>query len=124
MARISGVDLPRNKRIDIGLTYVFGIGRISAKKIIAGTSIDPSTRCNNLTDEEITVLRTIIDEQYQTEGDLRRLYSQNIKRLTEIGSSAGRRHRVGLPVRGQRTRTNARTRKGKVKTVVAKKKAR
>jgi small subunit ribosomal protein S13 len=124
MARISGVDLPRNKRIDIGLTYVFGIGRISAKKIIAGTSIDSSTRCNDLTDEEITVLRAIIDEQYQTEGDLRRLYSQNIKRLTEIGSSAGRRHRVGLPVRGQRTRTNARTRKGKVKTVVAKKKAR
>ena len=124
MARISGVDLPRNKRVDIGLTYVFGIGRISAKKIIAGTSIDSSTRCNDLTDEEITVLRTIIDEQYQTEGDLRRLYSQNIKRLTEIGSSAGRRHRVGLPVRGQRTRTNARTRKGKVKTVVAKKKAR
>ena len=124
MARISGIDLPRNKRVEIGLTYVFGIGRISAKKIIAGTSIDSSTRCNNLTDEEITVLRAIIDEQYQTEGDLRRLYSQNIKRLTEIGSSAGRRHRVGLPVRGQRTRTNARTRKGKVKTVVAKKKAR
>ena len=124
MARISGVDLPRNKRIDIGLTYVFGIGRISAKKIIASTNIDPSTRCNDLTDEEITVLRAIIDEQYQTEGDLRRLYSQNIKRLTEIGSAAGRRHRVGLQVRGQRTRTNARTRKGKVKTVVAKKKAR
>jgi small subunit ribosomal protein S13 len=124
MARISGVDLPRNKRIDIGLTYVFGIGRISAKKIIASTNIDPSTRCNDLTDEEITVLRAIIDEKYQTEGDLRRLYSQNIKRLTEIGSAAGRRHRVGLPVRGQRTRTNARTRKGKVKTVVAKKKAR
>ena len=124
MARISGVDLPRNKRIDIGLTYVFGIGRISAKKIIASTNIDPSTRCNDLTDEEITVLRAIIDEKYQTEGDLRRLYSQNIKRLTEIGSAAGRRHRVGLPVRGQRTRTNARTRKGKVKTVVAKKTAR
>jgi len=124
MARISGVDLPRNKRVDIGLTYVFGIGRISAKKIISGTRIDPSTRCGNLTDEEITTLRAIIDEHYQTEGDLRRLYSQNIKRLTEIGSSAGRRHRVGLPVRGQRTRTNARTRKGKVKTVVAKKKAR
>lgn len=124
MARISGVDLPRNKRIDIGLTYVFGIGRVSAKKIVADTNITPSTRCGDLTDEEITVLRAIIDEQYQTEGDLRRLYSQNIKRLTEIGSSAGRRHRVGLPVRGQRTRTNARTRKGKVKTVVAKKKAR
>jgi len=124
MARISGVDLPRNKRIDIGLTYVFGIGRISAKKIVADTGIDPSTRCGNLTDQEITVLRATIDEQYQTEGDLRRIYSQNIKRLTEIGSSAGRRHRVGLPVRGQRTKTNARTRKGKVKTVVAKKKAR
>ena len=124
MARISGVDLPRNKRIDIGLTYVFGIGRISAKKIIGSTNIEPRTRCNDLTDEEITVLRAIIDEKYQTEGDLRRLYSQNIKRLTEIGSAAGRRHRVGLPVRGQRTRTNARTRKGKVKTVVAKKKAR
>ena len=124
MARISGVDLPRNKRIDIGLTYVFGIGRISAKKIVADTKIDPSTRCGNLTDQEITILRATIDEQYQTEGDLRRIYSQNIKRLTEIGSSAGRRHRVGLPVRGQRTKTNARTRKGKVKTVVAKKKAR
>lgn len=124
MARISGVDLPRNKRIDIGLTYVFGIGRISAKKIVADTKIDPSTRCGDLTDQEITILRATIDEQYQTEGDLRRIYSQNIKRLTEIGSSAGRRHRVGLPVRGQRTKTNARTRKGKVKTVVAKKKAR
>jgi small subunit ribosomal protein S13 len=124
MVRISGVDLPRNKRIDIGLTYIFGIGHVSAKKIIADTKIEPSTRCNNLTDEEITALRAIIDEQYQTEGDLKRLYSQNVKRLTEIGSAAGRRHRVGLPVRGQRTRTNARTRKGKVKTVVAKKKAR
>ena len=124
MARISGIDLPRNKRIDIGLTYVFGIGRMSAKRIIADTQIDPSTRCGDLTDEEITVLRALIDEEYQTEGDLRRWYSQNIKRLTEIGSAAGRRHRVGLPVRGQRTRTNARTRKGKVKTVVAKKKAR
>jgi len=124
MVRISWVDLPRNKRIDIGLTYIFGIGHVSAKKIIADTKIEPSTRCNNLTDEEITALRAIIDEQYQTEGDLKRLYSQNVKRLTEIGSAAGRRHRVGLPVRGQRTRTNARTRKGKVKTVVAKKKAR
>ena len=122
MARISGVDLPRNKRIDIGLTYVFGIGRVSAKKIVADTNITPSTRCGDLTDEEITVLRAIIDEQYQTEGDLRRLYSQNIKRLTEIGSAKGRRHRVGLPTRGQRTRTNARTRKGKVKIPVAKKK--
>lgn len=122
MARISGIDLPRNKRIDIGLTYVFGIGRTSAKQIVEAANVLPSTRCVNLTDEEITSIRTIIDTQYKTEGDLRRVYSQNIKRLTEIGSATGRRHRVGLPVRGQRTRTNARTRKGKVKVVVAKKK--
>ena len=122
MARISGVDVPRNKRVDIGLTYVFGIGHTSAKKIIKDANVVASTRCGDLTDEEITSIRAIIDENYQTEGDLRRLYSQNIKRLTEIGSAAGRRHRVGLPVRGQRTRTNARTRKGKVKVVVAKKK--
>jgi len=121
MARISGVDLPRNKRIDIGLTYVFGIGHTSAKQIVKDANVLASTRCGNLTDEEITSIRAIIDENYQTEGDLRRLYSQNIKRLTEIGSAKGRRHRVGLPVRGQRTRTNARTRKGKVKVVVAKK---
>ena len=124
MARISGVDLPRNKRIDIGLTYVFGIGLTSAKQILVATGISPDTRCMNLTDEEINVLRTFIDENYQTEGDLRRVYSLNIKRLTEVGSATGRRHRVGLPVRGQRTRTNARTRKGKIKTVAAKKKAR
>jgi len=122
MARISGVDLPRNKRIDIGLTYVFGIGNTSANQIVAAAKVLPSTRCNDLTDEEITRIRSIIDENYQTEGDLRRVYSQNIKRLTEIGSATGRRHRVGLPVRGQRTRTNARTRKGKVKIPVAKKK--
>jgi small subunit ribosomal protein S13 len=121
MARISGVDLPRNKRIDVGLTYVFGIGRASAKQIIVDAKIAPSTRCGNLTDQEITSLRAIIDSDYQTEGDLRRVYSQNIKRLTEIGSAKGRRHRVGLPARGQRTRTNARTRKGKTKVVVAKK---
>jgi small subunit ribosomal protein S13 len=122
MARISGIDLPRNKRVDIGLTYVFGIGHTSAKKIIKDANVVASTRCGDLTDEDITNIRAIIDENYQTEGDLRRVYSQNIKRLTEIGSAAGRRHRVGLPVRGQRTRTNARTRKGKVKVVVAKKK--
>ena len=121
MARISGVDLPRNKRVEIGLTYVFGIGNTSATQIVKAASVSPSTRCNDLTDEEITRIRAIIDENYQTEGDLRRFCSQNIKRLTEIGSAAGRRHRVGLPVRGQRTRTNARTRKGKVKVVVAKK---
>ena len=122
MARISGVDLPRNKRIDIGLTYVFGIGNTSAKQIVKAANVSPSTRCNDLTDEEITSIRAIIDENYQTEGDLRRFCSQNVKRLTEIGSAKGRRHRVGLPVRGQRTRTNARTRKGKVKIPVAKKK--
>merc|ERR1711968_84509 len=112
----------RNKRIDIGLTYVFGIGNTSAKQIVEAADVAPSTRCNDLTDEEITRIRAIIDENYQTEGDLRRAYSQNVKRLTEIGSAKGRRHRVGLPVRGQRTRTNARTRKGKVKIPVAKKK--
>jgi len=122
MARISGVDLPRNKRIDIGLTYVFGIGNTSANQIVKAANVLPSTRCNDLTDEEVTRIRAIIDEDYQTEGDLRRVISQNIKRLTEVGSATGRRHRVGLPVRGQRTRTNARTRKGKVKIPVAKKK--
>ena len=122
MARISGVDLPRNKRIDIGLTYVFGIGNTSANQIVEAANVSPSTRCVDLTDEEITRIRAIVDEDYQTEGDLRRFISQNVKRLTEVGSAAGRRHRVGLPVRGQRTRTNARTRKGKVKIPVAKKK--
>ena len=122
MARISGVDLPRNKRIDIGLTYVFGIGNTSANQILTDAKVSPSTRCGDLTDEEITRLKSIIDQDYQTEGDLRRLYSQNIKRLTEIGSVRGRRHRAGLPVRGQRTRTNARTRKGKVKIAVVNKK--
>ncbi len=122
MARISGVDLPRNKRIEIGLTYVFGIGNTSATKIVQAANVSPSKKCSDLTDEEVTRIRAIIDEDYQTEGDLRRSYSQNIKRLTDIGSATGRRHRVGLPVRGQRTRTNARTRKGKVKIPVAKKK--
>jgi small subunit ribosomal protein S13 len=122
MARISGVDLPRNKRVEIGLTYVFGIGNTSATQIVKAANVSPSTRCNDLTDEEITRIRAIIDEDYQTEGDLRRFISLNVKRLTEIGSAKGRRHRVGLPVRGQRTRTNARTRKGKVKIPVAKKK--
>ena len=108
MARISGVDLPRNKRIDIGLTYVFGIGKMSANQIVQAANVAPSTRCNDLTDEEITKIRAIIDQDYQTEGDLRRVVSQNIKRLTDIGSAKGRRHRVGLPARGQRTKTNAR----------------
>ena len=122
MARIAGVDLPRNKRVDIGLTYVFGIGNTSAQQIVTAANVSGSTRCRDLTDEEINTIRTIIDENYQTEGDLRRVTSQNLKRLTEIGSAAGRRHRVGLPVRGQRTRTNARTRKGKIKIPVSKKK--
>ena len=121
MARISGVDLPRNNKIDIGLTYVFGIGNSSATKIIKAANVSSSVRCNDLTDEEITRIRTVIDEDYQTEGDLRRVTFQNVKRLKEIGSAKGRRHRVGLPVRGQRTRTNARTRKRKVKIPVAKK---
>ena len=122
MARISGVDLPRNKRIDIGLTYVYGIGNRSSAQILEKANVSPTVRCNDLTDEQITVIRSIIDTEYQTEGDLRRVVSQNIKRLTEIGSAKGRRHRVGLPVRGQRTKTNARTRKGKVKIAVSKKK--
>jgi small subunit ribosomal protein S13 len=122
MARISGVDLPRNKRIDIGLTYVFGIGNTSAKQIVKDANVSPSTRCNDLSDDEITAIRAIVDNDYQTEGDLRRFISQNIKRLTEVGSAKGRRHRVGLPVRGQRTKTNARTRKGKVKVAVSRKK--
>ena len=122
MARISGVDLPRNKRIEIGLTYVFGIGNTSAKDIVKHANVDPSTKCGELTDEQITSIRAIIDNDYQTEGDLRRFVSQNLKRLTDIGSAKGRRHRVGLPVRGQRTKPNARTRKGKIKIPVTKKK--
>jgi small subunit ribosomal protein S13 len=122
MVRISGVDLPRNKRIDIGLTYIFGLGPTSASKILDEAGILPNTRSIDLKDDEVTKLRSIIDNQYQTEGELKRVYSLNIKRLTEIGSAAGRRHRVGLPVRGQRTRTNARTRKGKVKVVTGNKK--
>jgi small subunit ribosomal protein S13 len=124
MVRISGVDLPRNKKVQTGLTAIFGIGYTSADKILIEASISPDIRCLDLTDEQIASLRSIIDENYQTEGDLRRLCSLNIKRLTEIGSATGRRHRVNLPVRGQRTRTNARTRKGKVKGAIANKKGR
>jgi small subunit ribosomal protein S13 len=122
MPRISGVNLPRNKRIEIGLTYIFGVGKTSADKIIQAADIDPSTRCKDLTDEQVIRIRAIISKDYQTEGDLRRSISQHLKRLTEIGTAAGRRHRVGLPVRGQRTRTNARTRKGKIKIPVSRKK--
>jgi small subunit ribosomal protein S13 len=111
MVRICGVNLPRNKRIDVGLTSVFGIGHASARQIINEANIANNTRCSELTDSEITRIRKTIDNGFITEGELRRRDSLNIKRLTEIGSAAGRRHRVGLPVRGQRTRTNAQTRK-------------
>lgn len=117
MARIAGVDLPRDKRVEIGLTYIFGIGRTTAKKIIERTGISPDTRVRDLTDDEINKLRQIIEKELKVEGDLRREISLNIKRLIEIGSYRGRRHRMGLPVRGQRTKTNARTRKGPSKTV-------
>lgn len=117
MARIAGVDLPRDKRIEIALTYIFGIGLTLSKEIIAATGINPDTRTRDLTEEEISKLREIIDKQYKVEGDLRREESLNIKRLIEIGSYRGKRHRMGLPLRGQRTKTNARTRKGPKKTV-------
>ena len=112
MARISGVDIPREKRLEISLTYIFGIGRTTAQQICAGTDIDPSTRVRDLTDAEVTKLRGWIEEHVKVEGDLRREVSQNIKRKMEIGCYQGLRHRRGLPVHGQRTHTNARTRKG------------
>jgi small subunit ribosomal protein S13 len=122
MARIAGVDLP-NKHLDIALTYIFGIGRSTAKKICETTKIDPFRRANDLTSEEINELRNVIENEYKVEGRLRTEISLNIKRLMDIGCYRGLRHRRGLPVRGQRTRTNARTRKGKKKTVAGKKKA-
>ena len=122
MARISGVDLPKDKRIEIGLTYVFGIGRTSAKKILEETGINPDTRVKDLTEAEEALLRECIDKNYIVEGDLRRAVALNIKRLTEIGSYRGTRHRRGLPVRGQRSKTNARTRKGPKHTMANKKK--
>jgi small subunit ribosomal protein S13 len=122
MARISGVDLPKDKRIEIGLTYVFGIGRTSAKKILEQTGINPDTRVKNLTEAEETALRECIDKNYTVEGDLRRTVALDIKRLTEIGSYRGARHRRGLPARGQRSKTNARTRKGPKRTIANKKK--
>ena len=112
MARISGVDLPREKRVEIGLTYIFGIGLTTSQQILRETGINPDTRVRNLTEEEVVRLREYIDRNLKVEGDLRREVSQNIKRLMEIGCYRGLRHRKGLPVRGQRTRTNARTRKG------------
>ncbi len=117
MARIAGVDLPREKRVEIGLTYIFGLGRSKANEILKKTAVNPDTRVRDLTDDEISRLREVIDKEYKVEGDLRREISLNIKRLIEIGCYRGRRHRQGLPVRGQRTKTNARTRKGPKKTV-------
>ncbi len=122
MARISGVDLPREKRIEIGLTYIFGIGPTLAKKILAATGVNPDTRVKDLSDADVSALRAELDN-YQVEGDLRRFEAMNIKRLMDIGCYRGRRHRAGLPVRGQRTRTNARTRRGGRRTVAGKKKA-
>ena len=122
MARIVGVDLPRDKRVEIGLTYIFGIGRKSANDILAATGINPDTRVRDLTEDEVSKLREHIDHHYTVEGDLRRNVAFDIKRLIEIGSYRGLRHRKGLPVRGQRSKTNARTRKGPKKTIANKKK--
>lgn len=117
MARIAGVDLPKDKRVEVALTYIYGIGRSSAKKILAKTGVNPDTRVKNLAEDEVSRLREVIDREFKVEGDLRRETAMNIKRLMEIGCYRGVRHRRGLPVRGQRTRTNARTRKGPRRTV-------
>ena len=122
MARIAGVDLPREKRVEIGLTYIFGIGRSKSREILKKTGINPDTRVRDLSDEEASDLREAIDRDYRVEGDLKREVALNIKRLTEIGCYRGRRHRSGLPVRGQRTKTNARTRKGPSRAVGGRKK--
>ncbi len=123
MARIAGVDLPRDKRVEIALTYLYGIGLSLSKEILAETGVNPDTRVKDLSDEDVAALRNCIEANYQIEGDLRRLEAMNIKRLVDIGTYRGRRHRSGLPVRGQRTRTNARTRRGRRVTVAGKKKA-
>ena len=122
MARIAGVDIPNAKRVEIALTYIYGIGRKSANDILAATGINPDTRAKDLTEEEIAKLRDVIENSYTVEGDLRREVSLNIKRMVEINCYRGIRHRKGLPVRGQRTKTNARTRKGPAKTIANKKK--
>ena len=122
MARISGVDLPREKRVEIGLTYIYGIGRVSAARILEEANVNPDTRVRDLTDDEVKKLSEVINEKYTVEGDLRREIALNIKRLQEIGCYRGIRHRKGLPVRGQKTKTNARTRKGPKRTVANKKK--
>ena len=122
MARIAGVDLPRNKRMEIALTYIYGIGRTSSQKILAEAGVDPNMRSDNLTDDELNRIRLTIDASFKVEGDLRREISMNIKRLMDLGCYRGLRHRRGLPVNGQRTRTNARTRKGPRRSVVGKRK--
>ena len=122
MARIAGVDLPRDKRIEIGLTYIFGIGRTSSNKILETAKVNPDTRVRDLTDEEVKRISEVIGNDYMVEGDLRREVAMNIKRLSEIGCYRGIRHRRGLPVNGQRTKTNARTRKGPKRTIAGKKK--
>ena len=122
MARIAGIDLPREKRVEIGLTYIYGIGRTASAKILAAAGVNPDTRVKDLTEDETNKIREIIDANYTVEGDLRRQVALDIKRLMEIGCYRGIRHRKGLPVRGQRTKTNARTRKGPAKTIANKKK--
>ena len=121
MARIAGVDLPNDKRVDIGLTAIYGIGRARAAEILGACGVDPATRVRDLTDDEVSKIREQIDHNYRVEGDLRRETAMNIKRLSEIGCYRGRRHRLGMPVRGQRTKTNARTRKGPRRTAAKKK---
>jgi len=122
MARIAGIDLPREKRVEIGLTYIYGIGRVSSNKILEAANINPDTRVRELTDDEVKRIAEVIEKDYMVEGDLRREIALNIKRLQEIGCYRGIRHRKGLPVRGQKTKTNARTRKGPKRTVANKKK--
>jgi small subunit ribosomal protein S13 len=123
VARIAGVDLPRDKRVEIGLTYIYGIGLTRSKEVLAKTGVNPDTRIKDLSDADVAALREAVENDYQIEGDLRRWEAMNIKRLMDIGTYRGRRHRLGLPVRGQRTRTNARTRRGGRRTVAGKKKA-
>jgi small subunit ribosomal protein S13 len=122
VARIAGIDLPRDKRVEIGLTYIYGIGLSRSHEILASTGVNPDTRVKDLSDAEVAALRAAVESNYQVEGDLRRWESMNIKRLVDIGTYRGRRHRMGLPVRGQRTRTNARTRRGRRVAVAGKKK--
>jgi len=122
LARIAGVDLPRNKRIEVAMTYIYGIGRASSQKILATAGVDQNTRTDNLTEAEMAKIREVIDAHYRIEGDLRREVTTNIKRLMDLGCYRGLRHRKGLPCRGQKTKTNARTRKGPKKTVAGKKK--